>query len=352
MYLALALATALLQTPAPAATPTPAQLEEQDTCLTCHADESLAVDLPSGERRSLHVDLDKFKASVHGRKLTCVDCHAEMKEIPHPERSFKSARDFTVAYYEQCKRCHFSEYTKTLDSVHYAALARGDRTAPLCVDCHGSHEIVDPTTSRTAIVEICGKCHAGVSAAYRKSVHGQQLGGPNERDVPVCNDCHRTHDVAGPREADWRLKTPELCASCHGNEALMKKYGLSTAVITTYVSDFHGKTVSLRSGERGHGGDAPFTALCTDCHGVHDIMKADAPNSAVIQANLQKTCQRCHPGASTNFSSAWLSHYEPSLKKAPAVYAVKMFYMVFIPFIIGGLALQVLLHLWRVVVNR
>ncbi len=153
MYLALALAAALLQTPTPGATPTPAQLEEQETCLTCHADASLAVDLPNGEHRSLHVDLDKFRASVHGRKLTCLDCHAEMKEVPHPERAFKSARDFTLAYYEQCKRCHFSEYTKTLDSVHYAALARGDRTAPLCVDCHGSHEIADPTQSRTLIVE-------------------------------------------------------------------------------------------------------------------------------------------------------------------------------------------------------
>ena len=28
------------------------------------------------------------------------------------------------------------------------------------------------------------------------------------------------------------------------------------------------------------------------------------------------------------------------------------FYLVFIPFVIGGLALQVVLHLWRIVVNR
>ena len=34
------------------------------------------------------------------------------------------------------------------------------------------------------------------------------------------------------------------------------------------------------------------------------------------------------------------------------MYAVKIFYMIFIPFIIGGLVLQVMLHLWRVVVNR
>jgi hypothetical protein len=132
----------------------------------------------------------------------------------------------------------------------------------------------------------------------------------------------------------------------------MKKYGLSTAVVTTYVSDFHGKTASLRSREKGHGGNAPFVALCTDCHGVHDIVKANAPGSKVIQARLQKTCQACHPDASPSFPAAWLSHYEPSLHRAPLVYGVTVFYAVLIPLMIGGLGLQVLLHLWRVVVNR
>ncbi len=349
MLVAFAVSALLLQS---AAAPTPAQLEEQDTCLTCHADAGLSVDLPSGEKRSLAVDINQYKASVHGKKLTCVDCHAEMKEVPHPERSFKSARDFTLAYYEQCKRCHFSNYTKTLDSVHYQALARGDRMAPVCVDCHGAHDIAPPAVKRSATVDNCGKCHAGVSTAYRNSVHGKLLGTPAERDIPVCNDCHHTHDIAGPRQADWRLREAQLCGSCHTNEQLMKKYGLSTAVVKTYVADFHGKTASLRSGQSDAGGNAAFVALCTDCHGVHDITKASEPGSTVIQANLQKTCQKCHPGASRNFSAAWLSHYEPTLRKAPAVYGVKVFYAMFIPFVIGGLALQVLLHLWRVVVNR
>jgi hypothetical protein len=34
------------------------------------------------------------------------------------------------------------------------------------------------------------------------------------------------------------------------------------------------------------------------------------------------------------------------------VYAVRIAYMILIPFMIGGLVLQILLHLWRVVVNR
>ena len=34
------------------------------------------------------------------------------------------------------------------------------------------------------------------------------------------------------------------------------------------------------------------------------------------------------------------------------VYAVRIGYLILIPFMIGGLVLQILLHLWRVVVNR
>ena len=72
----------------------------------------------------------------------------------------------------------------------------------------------------------------------------------------------------------------------------------------------------------------------------------------MLQANLVETCRKCHPDATADFPAAWLSHYEPTLTQAPLVYAVGLFYRFFIPFIIGGLVLQIALHLWRVVVNR
>jgi hypothetical protein len=122
-------------------------------------------------------------------------------------------------------------------------------------------------------------------------------------------------------------------------------------VLSTYLADFHGVTASLRKTGTASTGTGPV-AVCTDCHGIHDITKVDDPNSTVMQANLVKVCQRCHAGAAENFPAAWLSHYEPSWDKAPIVYAVTVFYWIFIPFVVGGLILQILLHLWRVVVNR
>ncbi|HSK09282.1 MAG TPA: cytochrome c3 family protein [Vicinamibacterales bacterium] len=334
-----------LQAPAPEAR----KADDIEFCLSCHGDPQMSVELPSGETRSLAVDAAVFAGSVHGGKLACADCHPGMDEVPHPPLPFATKRDFTIAYYEACKRCHFANYSKTLDSVHQAAVARGDVTAPVCVDCHGAHDITPPHEPRTRISQMCATCHEGVALTYARSVHGRALT-DNNADVPTCTDCHRAHDVAGPQAPGWRLRSPELCASCHADESMMQKYGISANVMQTYVADFHGMTASLQRKDQVEGG--AVVALCIDCHGVHDIVRADEEGSSVMQANLLSTCQRCHPGATPNFSSAWLSHYEPTFANAPLVYAVRIGYLVLIPFMIGGLVLQILLHLWRVVVNR
>lgn len=325
--------------------------EQSQACLACHGDRDLTVTLPSGEVQRLYVDYETFARSVHGNRLSCTDCHTDMTEVPHASRPFKTSREFTIAYYEQCKRCHFANYTKTIDSVHYQSLARGDSTAPVCVDCHGAHTTTGAGQPRAEISRTCAKCHAGVSMTYAKSVHGHALISDGNIDVPVCTDCHRSHDIAGPREQQWRLGTPELCGNCHMNRALMAKYDLSVAVLDTYLDDFHGKTASLQRTEAGRD-VGNLAAVCTDCHGVHDITKIDDPDSRVMRANLVKACQQCHTGATENFPAAWLSHYEPSWRRAPLVYGVKLFYSIIIPFMMFGLVLQILLHLWRVVVNR
>ena len=345
MY-ALLLTTALLLTPQGAGAAPP----DAEMCLMCHSDPQLSLTTADGALVSMHVDQSVFAGSVHA-KLACSECHAGKTEVPHEPRAVRSARELRVTYGEQCRRCHFSTYTKTLDSVHQAAVARGDRMAPVCVDCHGSHDIQKPGQPRTSISDTCARCHQGVATSYAKSIHGRALGGGNAGDVPVCTDCHRSHDIGGPHQQTWDLGTPDMCGRCHADEGLMKKYGLSTAVLSTYLADFHGKTASLRQ-HQGTEASGRVVARCTDCHGVHDIEKADDPSSPVMKANLQKTCAKCHDDANANFPDAWLSHYEPSLSKAPLVYGVKLAYAILIPFMIGGLGLQILLHLWRLMVNR
>lgn len=347
----LGLVAALGMGPARAAIPA-----EQDDCLGCHgSDPSQTMDLPSGEQLSLFVDQDHFAKSVHGEILRCGDCHSDKSGYPHESKPFQTRRDVTVATYEQCKSCHFANYTKTLDGVHFAVMAKGNRKAALCVDCHGSHDIGRPTEPRARISQTCASCHAGINKIYLGSVHGKGLTAGNQ-DVPVCTDCHRAHDIADPRDGSLALRTPEVCGRCHTDEKMMKRYGLSTRVVDTYLTDFHGMATSLSKGHARTGSQKDpqrlFAAVCTDCHGVHEIAKSSDPSSPVVRANLVKTCRKCHPDATDAFPASWLSHYEPSPQKAPIVWLVQMFYRVMIPFMVGGLVLQIALHLWRVVVNR
>lgn len=327
--------------------------QDLDLCLACHGERDLSLTLPSGESTSLFVDREAFTRSIHGQILSCSDCHAALSEVPHPERSVETLAEFRAGFREACKNCHFDKYALSLDGVHYQLLAKGNESAPWCTDCHGSHDVTSAGEPRPRISETCSGCHFDIYDAYAKSVHGTALVEAGNEDVPVCTDCHRSHDIADPRSESWLVRTPELCGKCHADKERMEKYGLSTAVVKTYLSDFHGMTATLTAASGRDRTDAPHvTALCIDCHGVHDIAKADDTSSPVLRANLVATCRKCHPDASESFPSAWLSHYEPSWEKAPLVYAVGLFYRIFIPFIIGGLCLQILLHLWRVVVNR
>jgi predicted CXXCH cytochrome family protein len=189
-----------------------------------------------------------------------------------------------------------------------------------------------------------------VARTYAASVHGEDVA-RNIADVPTCTDCHGAHQIAGPRQAGWRTSTPEVCGACHGDPARMEKYGLSTNVLRTYVADFHGKTARLRR-TGAPDSDRTFVAVCSDCHGTHDVVRVSAETSPVLKQHMAQTCRTCHPTAGEQFPDAWLSHYEPSWQRTPALQGVKLAYAVLIPFIIGGMALQMLLHLWRMAVNR
>ena len=147
---------------------------EQDDCLGCHgADPGMTMDLTSGEKLPVYVDQAAFAKSVHGEILRCTDCHSEKTGYPHDSKPFATRRDVAVAYYDGCKSCHFANYTKTLDGVHYAVMAKGNRKAALCVDCHGSHDIQRASEPRTRISQTCATCHPTVFAISAASVHGR-----------------------------------------------------------------------------------------------------------------------------------------------------------------------------------
>ena len=321
-----------------------------DACLACHQEPGRSTTLPSGESLSLYVSPQVFEGSVHGQEgLACVDCHTSVGSYPHPPIEAQSRRDLSLELYAVCQDCHATEYALTQDSVHERARAAGQPEAAVCTDCHGSHGIQRMTDSvsgellpeaRLRIPQTCARCHSTIYDKYLTSVHGSALIGQGNPDVPTCIDCHGVHNIEDPMTAAFRLASPQMCARCHTDPERMDKYGLSTQVLRTYVADFHGTTVTLF--EKLSPDAETNKPVCFDCHGVHDIARTDDPQRGLqIRENLLARCQRCHPDATSNFPDAWLSHYIPSAQKTPLVFAVDVFYKLFIPATLGGMAVLV-----------
>jgi predicted CXXCH cytochrome family protein len=322
---------------------------DNSSCVGCHSTPGLSTTLANGDVLPLTVDPGVYLGSVHG-SLTCVSCHTNISEYPHPKVTAESRRAFQMERYTQCKSCHPDQYMATLDSMHARALAGGDRQAAICTDCHGAHNVTPPDEPRQKISTTCQKCHSTVYDQYTDSVHGKALAESSNPDVPVCTDCHGSHSQEDPTTAAFRLKSPDMCGECHADKVLMQKYGLSTDVFNTYVADFHGTTVELF--QRQHPDQPTNKAVCTDCHGVHDIQSVSNADPTVVKENLLVTCQKCHPNASASFPDSWVGHFVPSREHYPLVYYVNLFYAILIPAVIGAMALFVLLDAGRRILNR
>ena len=332
-----------------------------ETCLFCHQDQALSVEI-GGQSLSLFIDGDHFSTSVHGaEELACVDCHSNITSFPHPEVTASSPRDFSLEMYPTCQQCHGEQYQKVLDSVHQTALAGGNTNAAVCTDCHNPHTQTRLTnkdtgellaSARLHIPETCAKCHSKIYETYKGSVHGTALTEEGNPFVPTCIDCHGVHNIQDPTTNTFRNSTPYLCAKCHTNKGIMDQYGISTNVLDTYVADFHGTTVKMF--EETYPDQPTNKPVCTDCHGIHDIMNVnDAHAGIALKENLLVKCQQCHPDASTDsFTEAWMSHYEPSPTKWPLVYYVNLFYKFFIPAVLGGMLVFVLSDIYRRFIAR
>lgn len=337
------------------------QAADNSLCLSCHSQAGMKVGLDSGETLQLTIDSEAFGASVHGtNEVACTSCHTDITGFPHPDRKVQSLREVTLTFSASCTQCHSDQSALAMDSVHQKALAAGNQNAAVCADCHNPHTqkpMTDPATgkllpeARLEIPNTCAKCHNAIYGVYAQSVHGAALTQEGNLDVPTCVDCHGVHNIQSPTTASFRNSVPSLCAKCHTDETLMRKYGLSTQVLSTYVSDFHGTTVEIFSKEFP---DQPTNKpVCTDCHGTHDIMRIDDPAKGLaVRENLLKKCQACHPDATANFPDAWMSHYIPSPEKYPVVYYINLFYKFMIPGVLGSMGLLVVMDFTRMMINR
>ncbi len=331
-----------------------AEQKKQETehyCLSCHGDPDLNMELADGETLSLYISPGTMESSVHSQAgIECEACHTEIKSYPHPEIEYRNKRELSRSYYLACRKCHSANYEKTLDSIHADAAEAGDMDSPVCTDCHGAHSVQALDQPRSVVSTTCGSCHEKVFDQYSDSVHGGALMDEDNQDVPLCTNCHGVHNISDPGSPQFHTSSPDLCAGCHADTELMEKYGLSSNVYDLYELSWHGVDVAVYKAmwpTIRH-----ESAVCTDCHGIHNMLSAQDPNSMVHPDNLLNTCQKCHPDAGPNWTSAWTGHHEISFERTPYLFYVEQFYLTFSRLVLWLSIAYVGLQLLRSIVNR
>lgn len=135
----------------------------------------------------------------------------------------------------------------------------------------------------------CVACHSDMWDEVKGSVHSQQ--------GIYCNKCHGgdpTQDdkdlAKGPGTGfigvPDKKQTMELCGTCHSDVSTMNFFGTRTDQLAQYKTSHHGKKLLEEGNSK--------VAVCSDCHGYHEVLKVTDPNSSVYPGNLPKTCARCH----------------------------------------------------------
>jgi predicted CXXCH cytochrome family protein len=190
------------------------------TCGTCHGNPEMAQKYHLPNVYALYID------SIHGFALgkegllvaaNCTSCHGSHKILPHTDPQSRTNRANIAA---TCGSCHVGINEQYQQGVHGKAVAAGNKSAPVCTDCHTAHAIIEPTSAdfRMQSTPICGSCHRDKFSTYRDTFHSQLglLGGYVE--TARCWDCHGAHEIlpaSDPRSPINKANLIHTCGRCH-----------------------------------------------------------------------------------------------------------------------------------------
>ena len=286
----------------------PSEKSKNVACLGCHGDSDaqLETEDANGKTHILPViDPERLAQSVHG-DLACTTCHTNIESKFGPHKKNNNPKP-------NCETCHLKQWEKAkeenltkekarlgivvqnIEAYRKSFHARPNADDPshpnaTCNDCHAAHYFNVPpegTSKRTqwhlTIPQVCGKCHEGELEAYSGSVHGQEVLEKHNVKAAVCTDCHTAHSIGSTLQTSTKLAFIENCGYCH------------QANLTTYGDTYHGQVTKL-----GY----VYTAKCFDCHGSHDILRVDNPESKVSVKNRLETCRQCHNGKKLPLATA------------------------------------------------
>jgi cytochrome b subunit of formate dehydrogenase len=302
-------------------------------CAQCHTEVTASLARPCSTIRSkvdcsvCHAaEVAQYDSSRHGTLAatgdpdapTCEDCHAKHAELADTVRASPTfARNVPTL----CATCHRAgeKAAKRIgakgsgvvlayeESIHGKGLLQSGLTVTAtCTSCHTAHRELPPDDPRSTVnpanvPSTCGKCHSGIEAQFRHSIHAAGVGKPmGDIPLPSCIDCHTSHKISRTDLANFRLRMLDQCGRCHQAEA------------GSYFETVHGKVSRL--GDLG-------AAKCYDCHGTHDILPPNDPRSTLSRRNIEQTCSQCHTGVNRRFVGylTHATHHDP--KRYPFLFA-------------------------------
>ncbi len=169
-----------------------------------------------------------------------------------------------------------------------------------CADCHEGKD--DYPHEETAPAS-CGDCHDDAMEDFSRGVHGESHAdnGPDSAwpagdPCSVCHGVHDTRAVDDPQSLAHFGNVAATCGNCHGDLAIVQRFGLSTAPFDKYQKSVHGLTNGHADGDSERHG-----AVCTDCHRAHLVLRARDPESLINPFRIPRTCGTCHQTESEEY---------------------------------------------------
>ncbi len=240
-------------------------------CTSCHQDAMQTVMIgghPFGE--------------TEGAVINCASCH-DIHEAGIPNDD----NDTVLA----CMNCHEGYEEQLVGSVHEEMLADDMMN---CLSCHRAHHVAE---NDEELEFGCGQCHEEEEEIYRTSAHRlARLHG--EVIAAECADCHGGHHILSTTDSNSPIhhtNIPDMCGECHtDNTVITSDYVRLPISLPSYAESVHGKGL----------GEGKHTAVCTDCHGSHNLQSANLPTSTVARKNLTETCGKCHAKVADEYAGS------------------------------------------------
>ncbi len=218
--------------------------------------------------------------SVHDGVISCNGCHTDIVVEEHMESGAKPAA---------CGNCHKEQSAQQKNDIHQR-LEHIDKTKiPDCKYCHGGHDVKSIDQVDDVVGEFCSDCHESVVLA--NPFHSKNI------KEEKCLSCHEDHNFK--TKVKESVHSDISCSDCHNyisnnleehQEKTTYQQVADCYICHNDVAKIHRESIHGISLEEG----VSEAAQCWDCHGSHEIVKIENPESPIASANLPQTCGCCH----------------------------------------------------------